>query len=565
MTDAWRAEALRCAASAQLHAIQYYRREQLAMLMWRASACSITADELLALLLALLSSSTVPDDVARCLSFFPWAAFLLRFVERSRVRDETVLQFRIDASLRDVLPWNVCCGKLLRLRSLLSRLVARLTPPASPPASPPRLAEELTDQLATTLRAHECLLSLDAAFVGCIARQYDLVANELRWLALPTVLQRSLKYTSVHASFALCDAWQPSALKALVLLCAPRSLPSKAAVDHALLDSHVREVRTRLLVQLFECAEHYIAACGCDFVQQAATSLLSVSTAIDALLPLVADLLHTPIAVVGCGKTALIVHPTSAAREAQQPTVLLERQEGVWYVARLCDVAAAASFVQRELRSSSTPASLALAQLLRLPSTNDETRLHDANECTIDALLRLVGGENDTYFNDVAVRDLLRLVTRDCAGIVCFEPLSVDTSTPVARENFVKAAERARAAVRERNAQMLLVPWNNRSGHWALLCLDWPAQTARYFDSLSGEQPPELRWGCKMFFGDTWNGAVQTVQSPQQNDAHSCGAYMLLNAWYVARARPLPPTHPPGAVLRDRLARAWLHNTPHTL
>jgi hypothetical protein len=396
------------------------------------------------------------------------------------------------------------------------------------------------------------LLSLDAAFVGCVARQYDLVANELRWLTLPDVLQRTLKYTSAHVAFVLCDAWQPSALKALVLLCASRALASQAA----LLDSDICEVRTRLLVQLFECAEHYIAVCGCDFVQQAATSLLTASTAIDALLPLFADLLRTPIAVFGCGKPALIVHPTSAAREAQQPTVLLERQEGVWYVAQLCDVAAAASFVQLEWRCSSAPASLALAQLLRLPSTNDETRLHDANECSIDALLRLVGGEKDTYFNDVAVRDLLRLVTRDRAGIVCFEPLSVDTSTPVTRENFVEAAERARA----RSAQMLLVPWNNRSGHWTLLCLDWPAQTARYFDSLSGQQPPELPSVCKMFFGDRWIGAVQTVRSPRQDDAHSCGAYMLLNAWYVARARPLPLTYPRGALLRDRLARAWLHN-----
>jgi hypothetical protein len=406
------------------------------------------------------------------------------------------------------------------------------------------------------------LLSLDAAFVGCVARQYDLVANELRWLTLPDVLQRTLKYTSAHMAFVLCDAWQPSALKALVLLCASRALASKAA----LLDSDICEVRTRLLVQLFECAEHYMAVCGCDFVQQAATSLLTASTAIDALLPLVADLLRSPIAVVACGKLPLIVHTTSVTREAQQPTVLLERQEGVWYVARLCDAAAAASFVEREWRRSSAPASLALVELLRAPSTNDETRLHGANECTVDALLRLVGGEKDTYFNDVAIRDLLRLVTRDCAGIVCFEPLSVDTSTPVARENFVKAAERARAAVRERNAQMLLVPWNNRSGHWALLCLNWPAQTARYFDSLDNDRPPpELLSVCKMFFSDTWNGAVQTVRSPQQDDAHSCGAYMLLNAWYVARARPLPPTHPPGALLRDRLARAWLHNAPHTL
>jgi hypothetical protein len=61
--------------------------------------------------LTLLSLSAVFDDVARCLSLFPWAAFL-RFVEAA------VLQLRIDASLRDVLPWNVCFGKLLHLRSL---------------------------------------------------------------------------------------------------------------------------------------------------------------------------------------------------------------------------------------------------------------------------------------------------------------------------------------------------------------------------------------------------------------------------------------------------------------
>jgi hypothetical protein len=75
MTDAWRAEALRCAASAQLHAIEYHRREQLAMLKWRASACTITADELLALLLALLSTSATFDNVTRCLSLFPWRRF----------------------------------------------------------------------------------------------------------------------------------------------------------------------------------------------------------------------------------------------------------------------------------------------------------------------------------------------------------------------------------------------------------------------------------------------------------------------------------------------------------
>jgi hypothetical protein len=205
----------RCAAAAQaqLHAIQYYRREQFATLRWRASVCTITADELLALLLILLSSSAVLDDVARCLSLFPWAAFLLRFVERSRVRDATVLQLRIDTSLQR--------------RAAVERLLWQAAAPAQPafapsrsadaPPSPSRSAEELTDQLAATLRAHKGLMSLDAAFVACVARQYDLV----RWLALPDVLQRSVKYTSEHASFALCDAWQPSALKALVLLCAP--------------------------------------------------------------------------------------------------------------------------------------------------------------------------------------------------------------------------------------------------------------------------------------------------------------------------------------------------------
>ena len=96
------------------------------------------------------------------------------------------------------------------------------------------------------------------------------------------------------------------------------------------------------------------------------------------------------------------------------------------------------------------------------------------------------------------------------------------------------------------------------------MCLDVAAQTASYTDSLPTSHtlrpPPELRAVCKLFFGERWAGSIDVVPSPQQPDSHNCGVYVLLNAWHLARALPLPVEYQPADQIRVWLARCWVHN-----
>jgi hypothetical protein len=38
--------------------------------------------------------------------------------------------------------------------------------------------------------------------------------------------------------------------------------------------------------------------------------------------------------------------------------------------------------------------------------------------------------------------------------------------------------------------------WNERHGHWSLLCLDLVAMTAIFYDSLDGSVSERMRWFC---------------------------------------------------------------------
>jgi hypothetical protein len=551
---------VRHAASVQTHAVEYHRREQLAMLAWRNGGHSLTAEDLFTFV---RSPSRVPPAVAALLVLFPWAAFVLRFVESTKsLGDDDVKQMRVGASLCDVLPWNVCHGKRLRLYDLLERLVARVTPPLNNQALS-------IEPLMSTLRDCSCLLMVDAAFIGCVVREYDAVACELRWLALPTVLQRKLHfevYLETHPWLVLCKASLPSALAALVSLCAPRSLSAALLENNLLLHSHVQDVRLRLLVQLFECASHYVAVGGCEFVRQAAATLLEGRAEIECVLPLFADLLRGAIVVAGRGAAPFIVRPTLEMYGLRQPetTVLFEKEPATWHVGRLSGNPP--QFERRTLPNASTPLSLALFQKLRLAGTDGQTSLNQLNSVTTDNLLMLVGGESDRFLNGDAIRDLLHLATRGFNQIVCFEPLAIDTSTERGKEILTAAAESTKAKCAQRDATRLFVPWNNRSFHWTLLCLDLTAQTAIYLDSLSSvgsrsrRQPSELHLFCKQFFGEHWTGMIDSLPSPQQPDAHNCGVYMVLNAWHLARDQPLPREYPPGAQLRVSLAKCWLND-----
>jgi hypothetical protein len=386
--------------------------------------------------------------------------------------------------------------------------------------------------------------------------------HKLRWLALPTVLQRKLHYEmqlDAHPWLVLCKASLPSALAALVSLCAPRSLSAAVLENDVLRHAHVQDVRMRLLVQLLECASHYVAVGGCEFVRQAAATLLECRAEIDCLLPLFADLLRGAIVVVGRGAAPFIVRPT-LEMYGSETTVLFEKEPTTWHVGRLSGNPPS-QFERRTLPNASTPLSLELFQKLRLADTNDQTPLTQLNSITADNLLVLVGGESDRFLNGDAIRDLLQLATRGCDRIVCFEPLAIDTDTLRGKEILTEAAERTKAKCAQRGATRLLVPWNNRSFHWTLLCLDLTARSARHLDSLrSRRQPSELLLFCKQFFGEHWKGRIDSLPSPQQPDAHNCGVYMVLNAWHLARDQPLPSEYPPGVQLRVSLAKCWLND-----
>jgi hypothetical protein len=407
---------------------------------------------------------------------------------------------------------------------------------------------------------------VDAAFIGCVVHEYDAVACELRWLALPTVLQRKLHfevYLETHPWLLLCKASLPSALAALVSLCAPRALSAAVIENNVLLYQHVQDVRLRLLVQLFECASHYVAVGGCEFVRQAAATLLEGRAEIECLLPLFADLLRGAVVVLGVGAAPFVVKPTLQMYGTRQleTTVLFEKEPATWHVGRLSGNPP--QFERRTLPNASTPLSLALFQKLRLAGTNDQTSLNQLNSVTTDNLLMLVGGKSDCFLNGDAIRDLLWLATRDVDRIVCFEPLAIDTAAERGEQILTDAVESTKAKCEQRGAARLFVPWNNRSWHWTLLCLDLTAQSACYLDSLSSHsrrQPSELRLFCKQFFGEHWKGMIDSLSSPQQPDAYNCGVYMVLNAWHLARDQPLPREYPPGAQLRVSLAKCWLND-----
>jgi hypothetical protein len=237
--------------------------------------------------------------------------------------------------------------------------------------------------------------------------------------------------------------------------------------------------------------------------------------------------------------------------------VLFESAAGMWHVGQLCDNVPPPPFERRTLQ----PSMSLLFELVRSGSTN----LNPQNSVTIDNLLLLVGGAKDRFLNGDAIRDLLALATRDVDGIECFESLAIDTSTERGQEILSAAVERMSTKCEKNRATRLFVPWNNRSSHWTLLCLDLNDQTARYVDSLSTDGrsrrvPSEVRQFCKLFFGQSWRGSIDSLPSPQQPDAYNCGVYVVLNAWHLARNRTLPTEYPSGAELRVQLAKCWLYD-----
>jgi hypothetical protein len=311
-------------------------------------------------------------------------------------------------------------------------------------------------------------------------------------------------------------------------------------------------VRARLIVQLFECVEHYAGVCGCAFVRHAVAALLLESSPshVEVLLPLLADHVRAAVVVAAYGTQPLFVPPTVSTYGKREiaTVVWFEKAPGVWHVGRL--------------RGRPPPWQHQALACVKPSAVFARLRTGEhGSSVSVDNLLCLVGGACDRFLSGDAIRALLPLAVRGFdGGAVVLEPL-VDTSTAQGREMLANNVRHKRNECAKVGAARLLVPWNNMSGHWTLMVLDVAAQTASYVDSLhtARQSPPrELRTVCRLFFGEQWTGSIKVLPSPQQPDAHNCGVYVVLNAWHLARALPLPREYPPAEGVRLWLARCWL-------
>jgi hypothetical protein len=169
-------------------------------------------------------------------------------------------------------------------------------------------------------------------FIALAVRAYDAIANELRWLVVPRVVQRHFqcKQTTAAWSNCVCAPRLPSLRAALMCACAPDEI---RAHHTALL------TRARLFVLLFDCVEHYLRVGGASFVRRAVVELLDGAAEIDddrdeSLLHLFADLLRASIVVVRAGgaNEPALFRPTEVVN-AERVVVfvnILRTARGVW-------------------------------------------------------------------------------------------------------------------------------------------------------------------------------------------------------------------------------------------
>jgi hypothetical protein len=97
---------------------------------------------------------------------------------------------------------------------------------------------------------------------------------------------------------------------------------------------------------------------------------------------------------------------------------------------------------------------------------------------TLEGLRRLVGEATKWLSSDV-IHGLLTLAVRDIAGVRLFDSLLLDYCQPAQLSKNIRRACGG-------SATKLVVPWNERQGHWSLLCLDLISLTAVFYDSLDG-------------------------------------------------------------------------------
>lgn len=106
--------------------------------------------------------------------------------------------------------------------------------------------------------------------------------------------------------------------------------------------------------------------------------------------------------------------------------------------------------------------------------------------------------------------------------------------------------------------QTVFVPWNVAEVHWALVEVDGNKRRVRVYDSLNKKLPRSVALARFLEAAGAGSYPVKLCKSPTQPDGNSCGLFVALNLWHLARRKPLPQRYDLSDVraLRERLARA---------
>jgi hypothetical protein len=160
-------------------------------------------------------------------------------------------------------------------------------------------------------------------------------------------------------------------------------------------------------------------------------------------------------------------------------------------------------------------------------------------------------GEATKWLSSDVIHGLLTLAVRDIAGVRLFDSLLLDYCQPAQLSKNIRRACGG-------SATKLVVPWNERQGHWSLLCLDLISLTAVFYDSLDGSVSERMRSFCAAAFGKRWRGVIEKMPLQQQDDAHNCVVFVVINAVHWMRIGAVPEAYEVTALTRLALARAWL-------
>jgi hypothetical protein len=343
---------------------------------------------------------------------------------------------------------------------LVLNLALRIRVPAVVlPSDAATRAERLIDSVRCAVRTDDngALMTIADEFIALAVRAYDTVANELRWLVVPRVVQRRFqcRQTTVAWRNCACAPRLPSLRAALMCACAPDEI---RAHHTALL------TRARLFVLLFDCVEHYLRVGGASFVHRAVVELLDGAAEIDddrdeSLLHLFADLLLASIVLVRAGDEPVLFFPTKMVNAERVVVFRQHPVDGTWCVGV---VARADGVDDVRVLAASRSCRTKLFNMLRLG--HEALDAPDRPPVTLEGLRRLVGAATKWLSSDV-IRGLLTLAVREIAGVRLFDSLLLDYCQPAQLSKNIRRACGG-------SATKLVVPWNERQGHWSLLCLD---------------------------------------------------------------------------------------------